>query len=284
MHPDDLVVGVQPQHLLDPRQVLGRIGVIAKIRVNREGHAAEPQYRHERSPARNGRQRDHRVKVPEQRLLHQVDLAHPAEDVRKLVIEQTHPDQHRIGLLQIGKRHGHGEMHRIRPAQDEVHGVHEIVLHRRTNQRADAVEVVRAVRIHRQHLPDSVHVGKPNAGVLEVLHHLVERESRTAKRAKVQVAVDDRRVRLAGAVVAGSALTLKRIECQRRCCGLRLAQHGRQRCATRETGQTGREQGGMQRFPVHRSSFPERAGGACPCDDAPTPSASKLALPGEKSA
>ena len=94
VRPHDRVVRVVMQHRLDPGQVLGRHVIVAQIRVDRQRHAAFAQHSHERRPLRDGGQGDGPTCIVEQGLLDQVDLPHPLEQPRKLLVQQSHAVEH----------------------------------------------------------------------------------------------------------------------------------------------------------------------------------------------
>ena len=146
MHPDNPVVGVKAENLLDPWQIARRIGVVAEVRMNGQGNPAFAQHSHERRPFADRLQRNRLMVVAEQRLLHQIDLAHPPENAGKLLVEKLHAGNHRLRLRQVGEGHRKRKMDRIRLLDHGVHGVDEIVLQRRRHRRADTVEIIRAGR------------------------------------------------------------------------------------------------------------------------------------------
>ena len=108
-----------------------------------------------------------------------------------------------------------------------VGGVDEVVLQRRRHPRAGAVQVVGAGGGHREHLADASDGGEQDAGLLEILHDLLERDGGAAERADVYVGVDHGGLGLHGAVVARRIPASKHVQRQpRRCVAERRVRRG----------------------------------------------------------
>ena len=99
-----------------------------------------------------------------------------------------------------------------------VCGIDEVVLQRRRHQRAWAVQVVGAGGGHREHLADTSDVGEQDAGFLEVLHDLLERDGGATERAEVHVGVDHGSLGLHGAVVARRVAAAEHLQRQSQGC------------------------------------------------------------------
>ena len=103
--PNDFIIGITRERMIHQMQELGRLSIIAKIRVNRDRHASLTENPHEVGPASDALYRSRLSIIAQKRLLHHVQLARPRKHARKLGVIKGYLLRCVLRMRQIDEGH-----------------------------------------------------------------------------------------------------------------------------------------------------------------------------------